>query len=313
MTAPSRTPGRNRIVCVGNAGVDRTFALAGAAQMATSNPAQLSTGFGGVARNVAENLARLKVAVALVTQVGDDTGGRALRAGCATLGIDVHGVLVSPLHPTSEYVAVVDAQGELVIGAAATAAIDALPLAMLGAAFDDDGRTAWTFADCTLPPAVIGALLEDRRAGGPPLAVDAVSTARVARLPGDLHGLDVLFLNADEAQALLGAATFDARTAGQQLRERGAGAVVLTRGAHPILVTDADGTVEIAVPPATPVDVTGAGDALVAGTLFGLLNGAPLREAVRMGSLAAKLTLESPAACAPGLTRAALTALGAAV
>jgi pseudouridine kinase len=307
------TSARDRIVCVGNAGLDRTFALAGPARLATSNPAQLRTGFGGVARNVAENLARLGVVVALVTQVGDDAGGRALRAGCAALGIDVHGVLLSPLHPTSEYVAVVDPQGELVIGAAATAAIDALPIAMLGAAFDDDSRTAWTFADCTLPPAVIGALLDDRRAGGPPLALDAVSTARVTRLPGDLNGLDLLFLNADEAQALLGSATFDAGTAGRRLRERGAGAVVLTRGAQAIIVTDADGTIEIAVPAATPVDVTGAGDALVAGTLFGLLAGEPLRTAVRTGSLAAKLTLESTASCAAGLTRAALTARRASV
>jgi pseudouridine kinase len=314
VTAPFSAPGaRDRIVCVGNAGLDRTFALAGPARPATSNPAQLRTGFGGVARNVAENLARLGVAVALVTQVGDDAGGRALRAGCAALGIDVHGVLLSPQHPTSEYVAIVDAQGELVIGVAATAAIDALPIAMLGAAFDDDARTAWTFADCTLPPGVIGALLEDRRAGGPPLAIDAVSTVRVARLPADLHGLDLLFLNADEAQALLGSETLDAAAAGRRLRERGAGAVVLTRGAHGIVVTDADGTVEVAVPAASPVDVTGAGDALVAGTLFGLLGGEPLREAVRTGSLAAKLTLESTSACAAGLTRAALAALRAAV
>lgn len=299
---------RDRVVCVGNAGVDRTFALAGPAQLATSNPAQLRTGFGGVARNVAENLARLGAAVALVTQVGDDADGRALRAGCAALGIDVRGVLLSPLYPTSEYVAVVDAQGELVIGAAATAAVDALPLAMLGAAFDDDGRTAWTFADCTLPPAVIGALLEDRRAGGPPLAVDAVSTARVARLPADLHGIDLLFLNADEAAALLGSTSFDAGTAGPRLRQRGARAVVLTRGAQSILVSDADGTSEIAVPAAVPVDVTGAGDALVAGTLFALLSGSPLRQAVHGGTRAAKLTLESVAACAAGLTPAVLGA-----
>lgn len=307
MSPPSPAAGvRDRIVCVGNAGLDRTFALPGPAQLGTSNPAQLRAGFGGVARNVAENLARLDVAVALVTQVGDDPGGRALRAACADLGIDVQGVLCSPIHPTSEYVAVVDGRGELVIGVAATAAIDALPVAMLGAAFDDDARTAWTFADCTLPVAVLAALLEDRRAGGPPLAVDAVSTARVARLPADLRGIDLLFLNVDEAQALLGTAEVDAGAAGRRLRERGAGAVVLTRGAQGIVVTDAEGSAEIAVPAAVPVDVTGAGDALVAGTLFGLLEGAPLRTAVRTGSLAAKLALESSSACARNLTRAAL-------
>jgi len=64
------------------------------------------------------------------------------------------------------------------------------------------------------------------------------------------------------------------------------------------------------VPPATPVDVTGAGDALVAGTLFALLGGTPLRQAIHTGARAAKLTLESTAACAAGMTPAALGAAG---
>jgi len=298
-------------VCVGNAGLDRTFAVDGPVRPATSNPAQLRTGFGGVARNVAENLARLEVAVALVTQVGDDAGGRALRADCAALGIDVRGVLLSTQHPTSEYVAIIDAQSELVIGAAVTPAIDALSVALLGAAFDDDARTAWTFADCTLPPPVLAALVEDRRAGGPPLAIDAVSIAKAERLPRDLHGVDLLFLNTDEARALLGTEAVDDLAAAARLRERGAAAVVLTRGARAIVVADAEGSTEIAVPRATPVDVTGAGDALIAGTLFGRLTGESLRVAVGTGALVAKLTLESPTPVARTLTRTALAALRA--
>jgi pseudouridine kinase len=301
-------------VCVGNAALDRTFALAGPVHMATSNPAQLRLGFGGVARNVAANLARLDVPVSLVTQVADDAGGRALRDDCVAIGIDVRGVLLSAVHATSEYAAIIDAQSELVIGATATPAIDALTVGQLGAAFDDDARTAWTFADCTLPAPVLAALLEDRRAGGPPLAIDAVSTAKAARLPRDLHGLDLLFLNDGEAQALLGAdAASEAPKAARALRERGAAAVVLTRGARGVVVADAGGTIEIAVPPATPVDVTGAGDALIAGTLYGLSSGEALGEAVRTGTLVARLTIESPATTAITLTRAAVEALRAGI
>jgi pseudouridine kinase len=304
---------RDRVVCVGNAALDRTFALTGAAHMGTSNPAQLRAGFGGVARNVAENLARLSVAVALVTQVGNDAGGRALREDCAAHGIDVHVVLLSAVHPTPEYAAIIDGRSELVIGASATTAIDALSVAQLGAAFDEDARTAWTFADCTLPAPVIVALLEDRRAGGPPLAIDAVSTAKAQRLPRDLHGLDLLFLNEDEARALLGGdAAANPLKLARAVRARGADAVVLTRGARGVVVVDGNGTAEIAVPAATPVDVTGAGDALIAGTLFGLLAGERLADAVRTGTLVARLTIESPATVSRGLTRAAIDASRAA-
>jgi pseudouridine kinase len=304
-----RPPGagaRNRIVCVGNAALDRSFVLAGPARMGTSNPAEIRSSFGGVARNVAENLARLGIPVALVTQVGEDAGGRALRDDCAALGIDVRGVLRSPVHATAEYVAIVDPQGELVIGAAATAAIDALSVALLGAAFDEDGRTAWTFADCTLPAPVLAALVEDRRAGGPPLAIDAVSTARAERLPRDLNGLDLLFLNESEARALTGNESGSIVDVARALRELGAASVVLTRGGSGIVLATVAGTSEIAVPPATPVDVSGAGDALIAGTLFGLMSGAGLANAVRTGSRVAKLTIESPTTVSRALTPAAI-------
>ena len=308
MTAPASA--RNRVVCVGNAALDRIYAATGSVRMATSNPAQLRTSFGGVARNVAENLARLEVAVALVTQVGDDPGGRALRDDCRARGIDVAGIVLSPLHPTAEYAAIVDSAGELVIGASATAAIDALTIALLGATFDEDARTAWTFADCNLPASVLAALLEDRRAGGPPLAIDAVSAPKALRLPHDLRGLDLLFLNEDEAHALLGDdAVPAAADVALALRERGVETVVLTRGARGALVAGRDGMAEIGVPAVQPVDVTGAGDALIAGTLYGLLRGAVLSEAVRTGTLVAALTIESPATVSRALTPAAVEAL----
>jgi pseudouridine kinase len=299
-----------RVVCAGNAALDRTFALTGPVRLATSNPAELRAGFGGVARNVAENLARLGVAVTLATQVGDDAGGRALRDDCAAHGIDVRHVLLSSVHPTSEYAAIIDPQSELVIGASATAAIDALTVAMLAAAFGEDA--AWTFADCNLPAPVLAAVIERSRGGNRALAIDAVSIAKAARLPHDLHGIGLLFVNEDEARALLGgAAGASAGDVANGLRERGAAAVVLTRGAGDVLVAAAGGIAEIPVPRATPVDVTGAGDALIAGTLFGLLNGEPLAEAVGTGTLVALLTIQSPATVSRALDVAAVNALRA--
>jgi pseudouridine kinase len=305
-----RPAARERVVCVGNAALDRTFALAGPARMATSNPAQLRSGFGGVARNVAENLARLEVPVRLVTQVGEDAGGRALRDDCWERGIDVRYVLFSTAHPTSEYVAIIDPQRELVIGTSASAAIDALTMDALEAALAEDA--AWTFADCNLAEPVLAALLGRSRSGGGRLAIDAVSTSKVARLPRDLRGLDLLFVNEDEARALLGAAsTIDVAHVARGLRERGADAVVITRGARNALVAGAHGLAEISVPPATPVDVTGAGDALIAGTLYGLLCGEDLAAAVATGTLVALQTIESPATVADTLTVATLDALRA--
>jgi sugar/nucleoside kinase (ribokinase family) len=51
------------------------------------------------------------------------------------------------------------------------------------------------------------------------------------------------------------------------------------------------------------VDVTGAGDALAAGTLSGLLEDLPLAEALKRGAALAALTLSSSHAVAPEVNR----------
>jgi pseudouridine kinase len=50
------------------------------------------------------------------------------------------------------------------------------------------------------------------------------------------------------------------------------------------------------------VDLTGAGDALTAAVIFGLLNDIPISEAVRLGVSAAALTIQCPETVCPGLS-----------
>ncbi len=132
-----------------------------------------------------------------------------------------------------------------------------------------------------------------------------VSVVKAARLPRDLAGVDLLFLNADEAGALAGA--LPPEDAAAALRARGAGAVVLTRGSLGLVLADGDGIAALpAIPVARVVDVTGAGDALVAGTLRGLIDGKPLRAALRLGLAAAALALERPGGVPQDLSPALL-------
>ncbi|MEO2037193.1 MAG: PfkB family carbohydrate kinase, partial [Martelella sp.] len=53
---------------------------------------------------------------------------------------------------------------------------------------------------------------------------------------------------------------------------------------------------------ARPVDMTGAGDAMIAGTLHHYLHSGTLHEAVRRGALIAALTTESAASVHPQMS-----------
>lgn len=304
-------PPHPRIVCLGGAAVDRVYRLAWPAVAGTSNPATVLGSAGGVARNVAELLARLGTPVSLVSVVGDDEGGRSLLADLAALGVDTAGTLAIAGAATAEYAAVTDPSGDLVIGVAAMGVLDRLDSALVDANADRLRAADWVFADCNAAADGLSALIELRRNAGFRLAVDAVSTPKVTRLPADLGGIDVLFLNADEARALVG--TAEDTTAGPAalaaaVLARGVGAVVLTLGASGALVASSAGTLAVPAAPATIAEVTGAGDSLIAATLWRLAAGDELDAAVRFGSALAALTLEATGSVRRDLTGASLAA-----
>ena len=295
------------VVCVGGATVDRTYRAQYALRSGTSNPVASRRSFGGVARNVAESLARLGAEVDLISAVGDDDNGRALVAHLAGLGVDVGHVQVVPGRATAEYVAVLEPTGELAFGLADMAVFEALTPDMLAFAWGAIEAGTLVFADCNLPAETLASLMARRRAGSlPTLAVDAVSALKVVRLPADLTGLDLLFLNEDEAFALLRQASI-AEDAAADLRARGAASVVLTRGARSVLVANEHGVTLLPTVPVSAVsDVTGAGDALIAAALQRLAGGQDLLSAVRAGLVAAALTLERPGGVRPDLSPALL-------
>jgi len=138
------------------------------------------------------------------------------------------------------------------------------------------------------------------------LAVDAVSMLKVTRLPRDLSGVGLLFLNLDEAQAFLGKFNALPQELAAALLECGATRVVLTLGEDGLIVMDGSGHTRVEAIPVQVVDATGAGDALIAGTLVAMRKGRSLAEAVRIGTVAAALTLECPHSVRPDLSLALL-------
>ncbi len=298
-------PERERIVCIGGAAVDRKYRATEPVRLRTSNPVMSERSFGGVARNVAENIVRLGARSSLVSMIGRDENGTAIQARLTELGIDTRHVTVSSEHATAEYVAVLEPNGDLALGLADMAIFDALTPSLLERCWPDIS-TSWVFADCNLPSSTLHELVGRARQHSSMLAVDAVSMLKVTRLPHDLTGVGLLFLNLDEAQALLGWSDPSPQKVAAALLERGAARVVLTLGASGSIAADRSRWTRMGAIPVQVVDATGAGDALIAATLVALMRGRSLADAVQMGTVAAALTLECPASVRPDLSMALL-------
>ncbi|MXQ14110.1 carbohydrate kinase family protein [Microvirga makkahensis] len=299
------SPGQIQVTCIGGATVDRKYRAGKPVQLRTSNPVTSERSFGGVARNVAENIARLGVKSSLVSLLGRDEDGNAIRRDLMRLGIGTQHLATSGEHPTAEYVAILGPDGDLALGLADMAIFDSLSPSLLHQVWPETS-SSWVFADCNLPSPTLHDLLDLARRDARMLAIDAVSTLKVMRLPRDLNGVGLLFLNLDEAQAFLGHPSTSPRETATALLECGAARVVLTLGAGGLIAMDRTAFTSVASMPAKVVDATGAGDALIGGTLAALFRGQSLAEAVRTGTVAAALTVECPHSVRPDLSPALL-------
>ena len=291
------------LLCIGATNIDRKLRTLAPLQAGVSNPAQLTEVAGGVARNVAENLARLGWPVVLLSAVAEDATGRDLLAQAQSLGIATDACLRVADGRSGSYTAILDADGELVMGLADMALVERLTPQVLQAQQDRAGRkeAALIVADLNLPTASLESLLadaQDAQASQQPLVFVAVSAPKMTRLPARLAGLHCLVMNDEELAAI----DPDADSALRLLGKRGVRHVVVTQGASGVRFgAPGEPLNTLPAPPVEVVDVTGAGDAFAAGLCHGLARGHTLQEACASGLQLAALTLQCSASVFPAL------------
>lgn len=298
------------VLVVGGANLDLLARSHAALQLHTSNPGTSSGTPGGVGRNIAENLARLGTPTRLVLAVGDDPAGAELLERTQAAGVETFEVPWAGA--TGTYTAILDADGSLLAGVADMAATDCIR--------PEDVEPRWVAAadwlvlDGNLSPDTLEHALRCADEAGVPVVLDPVSAPK-ARLIAPLFAdarVHTLTPTLDELVALTGVSDPAAgasvlHRAGVEvvwLREGYRGSTLFHRYAEPV---------RVALPRVQPVDVTGAGDAMLAAYVHALMHGADRTRAAFEGAAAAMLTVLSPLTVRPDLSgeliRAALDAL----
>lgn len=292
------------VACIGAAHIDRKATAAGPVVPGSSNPVSMRVGAGGVARNVAENLARLGLSVTMVSRVGNDREGDAVLDTLGEAGIGFDLVTRSTSSPTATYTALLDKSGELVIGLADMGIYDELTVDVLEPLLPELEKIPAWFIDCNLPAESLRFLLR-RKPKDCKIYVDCVSVAKAARLEGILSGIDTLFANGDEAGYLSHIpirAPLDVCEAGYRLMCNGVGSVVITRGQEGAFVASPFDYDFFLPPPVDVNEVTGAGDALIAGVIFGRISGHDMAEAMSLGLACAAWAVEAEETVNPALS-----------
>lgn len=284
-----------RVTVIGGSNVDIKGRSGEAYVPGTSNPGVVTVSAGGVGRNIAENLARLGLEVSLITAFAEDANGAFLREACGRAGIDLTHAITTA-EPTGTYLAVLDEKGEMVSAVSDMRAIDRLEPAHLAAAEAMLAGSDLLVADCNISIACLDWLCAF---AGPRLLIEPVSVTKAMKLKGFSRASPVFAVtpNIQQLEALTGGNI-------AALHEMGFANIIFHRGSAGAVVSDGHAVAEVAAAAVPSIaDVTGAGDAAVAGLVCGLAEGLPLADAARLGQHAAAVKLASSNSVADGLTR----------
>ncbi len=294
---------RGSVVVIGGANLDIRATSAEPLIGGTSNPGRVRIMPGGVARNIAEHLARMGVDTALISAVGNDPAGHQILAQTVAAGVDITGVDNVP-KPTGIYSAILDHDGNLATAVNAMAIIESITPEQILMHRGKLMAADFIIADCNLAPVTLKRLAGFSAEHGKRLLVDPVSVPKCGKLD-DMLEIAPLFAatpNRAQAERLTGhscATPQLAERAARTLHDRGIGLVVLHLDRDGVLVSEKSetGVASFGVPAqvsrARERDVTGGGDAAIAGLVFGLIRGRSASVAAHIGQIAAASVLES--------------------
>jgi pseudouridine kinase len=296
----------SHLLIIGAASLDTKGRASRPIQAGTSTPGAIRISAGGVARNIAENLARLGEQVILLSAVGDDSSGRRILTQAAEVGIDVSNVVVDARYRTAAYLAVLDETGNMVTSIDDMAISQEVLTSQLLYRHRNLFRNARMIAlDANLSPAALRTIFNLAHKYRVSVCADPTSATLAPRLCPYLPGLFLITPNSAEAEALCGMhvqGRRSAMTAAKKLVTMGVQIAIITLGATGLAYATSQESGHVPAIECDIVDMTGAGDALTAGAIFGLLNDLPIDQAVRLGLSAAALTLQSRETVHPDLS-----------
>lgn len=299
-------------VVIGGANLDIHGKVDNTLRMRDSNPGAVSMSPGGVARNIAENLARLGVACRLITAVGDDPHGALILQAGKDAGVDMRFVQISTSAPTSTYLSIVDGDGEMQLAVSDMSIVDELTVQRLQQHHSMLRDASMLFVDANLGQQTLRWLCGEFP--DVPVFADTVSTRKAARLKPVLGSIHTLKTGTAEVAALTG---LEARTLAQlkkiagALHSQGVQRLFVTRGIQGVFYSseEAQGTYRLKGTPANVRNVGGAGDAFLAGIGYAWLEKWPLEESLQVALAAAQVTIAEAATSSPALSTDAINKL----
>lgn len=291
------------VIIIGGAGMDITGFPNQRLKLNDSNPGSMKLSMGGVGRNIGENLARLEVPVKMLTAIGTDVYGDSLVEQCERLNMDFSSALKLTGESTATYMAIMDDEGDMKVALSNMGIIEKITVDYIRKHEKLIRQAAVIVVDTNLNQEVIEYVAEtfkDR-----PIFVDPVSTAKAEKLKrviGCFHTVKPNLIEASQLTGLTGTTPAECEAIKRWFIEQGVSSVYMSLGKEGVLYGDSKQTSRFVPKPLNIVNATGAGDAFMAGLVYGYMQDWGQEDTVKFASAMSAMAIMSEETINPNIT-----------
>ncbi|RLD25997.1 MAG: hypothetical protein DRI75_12490 [Bacteroidetes bacterium] len=267
-----------------------------------ANIGTLETILGGVGRNIAENLKHLDFNVEFLSVFADDEFSKMITDSCNNLEISIMHSLIRKDRKSSFFMAIMDRFNDMALGLSAMDIYDNIPDSFILDNLEIIKQSDYCVIETNLPTSILELVTEklpDTR-----FALEAVSAKKALKAKSILNRLYILKCNALESELLSNIKVeyeSDYEKIVEHFLELGIKKVFITLGIDGVAYGDEN---EIYIGKnniITPVNTNGAGDAFMAGVLYGETKGMELYDTMQFASSCAQITIQHKNAVHPDI------------
>ena len=282
-----------KITVIGGAAADLKAFSPNKLQPGTSNIGSFSESLGGVAFNIARNLALLKEEIFFISTAGNDTYGKLIQDECKKLNISFCNI--PSKKPTAVYNAIFTNEGELFAGISAMDIFDSITPEKIKNLEPEFKKSKMVICDTNISEKTLETVALICNQNNIPFSADPTEKDKSYKLKKILPYTDYIFPNEEELEELANIKITnpdDKIKAGKKLIASGCKNVIVTCGEEGALFISQNETISKKSPKILPRDITGAGDALLACFLKSILDGESNTSALKAGIASAIATIK---------------------
>lgn len=268
-----------------------------------SIPGRIKMTFGGVCRNIAENLARMEVKTKFISVLGDDEIGREMIEHSRYIGYDMSESLILKDKRTPTYLAVLDENGEMVSGINDMSSINRLDIEYIKSKSDVIKKAEYVFLDADNPTNL--EFLLTNYSNETKFILDPISANKTEKILPLIGGFHTIKPNKLEAEVIAGMPIKndnDLLKVAEKIHALGVKNLFITLDKEGVFYSN--GEVQGLLKSLNPEvrNVTGAGDSFVAGIGYGYTKGLSIDEIAKVATTMAFITISNHETIHPDLS-----------